>query len=285
MPRHFTPEEKKNIQDKILDAGMFLFTKFGVGKTTIEDITKEVCVGKVFLYNRGALSDLLLEYIFENRRHLLEHPILSKAYDPSTVSSIFDQAGHDRLREFKRLSSERLSRIIDSWISENHLICPIRTEVVAGMMRSLSFLNYHKMEIGEDILDEVVRRFADATEIIDSFRNIRKKIKMTRTHVENPIKIAVSPFLGNTCFGKIIAEFCELNPSIPIHYFETDKLSLISPNYMKEMDLSLLLLPQEGVEISNDYHISNLKACNLMGVVSRQHKLGKIKKMISKSYF
>jgi len=193
VPRHFTLEEKELIKDKLLDAGMYLFTKLGVGKTTIEDITKEANVGKgtfylfygskgafyldlyerewrilnkkmegLFLYKNGKLSDLLLEYIFENRRHLLEHPILSKAYDPSTVSSIFDQAGHERLREFKRLSSERLCRIIDSWISVNNLICPIKTEVVAGMMRSLSFLNYHRMEIGESILDEVVKRFADS---------------------------------------------------------------------------------------------------------------------------
>jgi AcrR family transcriptional regulator len=193
VPRHFTSDEKDIIQDKLLDAGMFLFTRYGVGKTTIEDITREAGVGKgtfylfygskgafyldlyerewkilnekmetLFLYKKGNLSDLLLEYIFENRRHLLEHPILSKAYDPSTVSSIFDQAGHERLREFKRLSSEKLYRIIDSWISANNLICPVKTEVVAGMMRSLSFLNYHRMEIGEDILDEVVRRFADS---------------------------------------------------------------------------------------------------------------------------
>lgn len=193
MPRHFSPEEKEIIQGKLFDAGAYLFTKFGVGKTTIEDITREAGVGKgtfylfygskgafyldlyerdwkilnekmekLFLYRKGKLSDLLLDYIFENRRHLLEHPILSKAYDPSTVSSIFDQAGHERLREFKRLSSEKLCRIIDSWISANSLICPIKTEVVAGMMRSLSFLNYHRMEIGEDIHDEVVRRFADS---------------------------------------------------------------------------------------------------------------------------
>ncbi|SMC48941.1 TetR/AcrR family transcriptional regulator [Papillibacter cinnamivorans] len=193
MPRHFSSEEKEIIRDKLLDAGMYLFTKYGVGKTTIEDVTKEAGVGKgtfylfygskgafyldlyerewkilnekmeeLFLYKKGNLSDLLLEYIFENRRHLLEHPILSKAYDPSTVSSIFDQAGHERLREFKRLSSEKLCRIIDSWISANDLICPINTKVVAAMMRSLSFLNYHRMEIGEDILDEVVRRFADS---------------------------------------------------------------------------------------------------------------------------
>jgi AcrR family transcriptional regulator len=192
VPRHFTPEEKDMIQGKLLDAGMLLFTKYGVSKTTIEDITKEAAVGKgtfylfygskgaffldlyerewkilnermekLFLAKKGKLADLLLAYIFENRRHLLEHPILSKAYDPATVSAIFDQAGHERLREFKRLSSEKLCHIIDSWISANHLICPIKTEVVAGMMRSLSFLNYHRMEIGEDIHDEVVRRFAE----------------------------------------------------------------------------------------------------------------------------
>jgi len=192
VPRHFTSEEKEAIQNKLLNAGMFLFTKFGVGKTTIEEITKEAGVGKgtfylfygskgafylelyerewkvlnkkledMFLYKKGELSDLLLAYIFENRRHLLEHPILSKAYDPSTVSSIFDHAGHERLQEFKRMSSKKLCYVIDSWISSNHLVCPIKTEVVAGMMRSLSFLNYHRMEIGEDILDEVVRRFAE----------------------------------------------------------------------------------------------------------------------------
>ncbi|GAB6107382.1 TetR/AcrR family transcriptional regulator [Fusibacter bizertensis] len=192
MPRHFLPEEKELVKQKLLDSGMKLFTTYGINKTTIEDITKEASVGKgtfylfygskgaffldlyerewkilnekmekLFISKKGNLSDLLLSYIFENRHHLLEHPILSKAYDPETVSAIFDQAGHERLREFKRLSSEKLCRIIDSWIVANHLICPIKTEVVAGMMRSLSFLNYHRMEIGEDILDEVVQRFAE----------------------------------------------------------------------------------------------------------------------------
>ncbi|MBF4694376.1 LysR family transcriptional regulator [Fusibacter ferrireducens] len=113
--------------------------------------------------------------------------------------------------------------------------------------------------------------FADATNLIDNFHNIRKNIEMTRTHLDAPIKIAVSPFLGNLFFGKIIAEFCALNPGLPISYYETDKLSLISPNFIKTMDISLLLSPQKEFEVTGDYDVSNLMPCNLMGLVSHQH--------------
>lgn len=125
--------------------------------------------------------------------------------------------------------------------------------------------------------------FADAIDLIDSFHNIRKNIEMTRTNIDNPIKIAVSPLLGNVCFGKIVAAFCELNPGMPISYFETDKLSLVSPNFMKTMDISLLLLPQKGVEVTSDYVVNNLISCNLMGLVARQHKLGKMNNLSLKS--
>lgn len=126
--------------------------------------------------------------------------------------------------------------------------------------------------------------FADAMEIISSFHSIKTKIEMLRAKVEYPIKIAVSPLLGNACFGNIIAKFCELNPSIPIDYCETDRISLSSFSLMKEMDISILLLPQNFVEFPHDYLVTDIVSCNLVGIVSSQHETRKMEKLNLKSF-
>ncbi len=130
-----------------------------------------------------------------------------------------------------------------------------------------------------ELTKEVEILLADAIDIISSFNNIKTRIEMTQARVEYPIKIAVSPFLGNACFGSIIAKFCELNPGMPVDYYETDRISLTSPNCMKEMDIFILLLPQKTAEFSSDYFVTDIAACNLSCLVSSQHKLGETKKL------
>ncbi|SMC48956.1 LysR family transcriptional regulator [Papillibacter cinnamivorans] len=123
---------------------------------------------------------------------------------------------------------------------------------------------------------------ADAIDIIDTFNNIKARIKMIRTKVEHPIKFAVSPLCGNACFGNIIAKFCELNPGIPIDYYETDRIA--SQSFMKEMDISIVLLPQKITELSKDHLVTDIASCNLVGLVSGQYESEKMKKLSLKSF-
>jgi len=125
---------------------------------------------------------------------------------------------------------------------------------------------------------------ADATDIISIFNSIKMRIDMTRAKADHPIKIAVSPLLGNVCFGNIIANFCEVNPDTPIDYYETDRISLANPDYLKEMDVSILLLPQISVELSNDYLVTDITSCRLTGLVSSRHEFDKTERLNLKSF-
>ena len=51
MPRHFTSEEKIEIEEKLLAAAKELFIQYGVSKTNISDITDRAGVGKGTFYH------------------------------------------------------------------------------------------------------------------------------------------------------------------------------------------------------------------------------------------
>jgi AcrR family transcriptional regulator len=187
MPKHFTSEERIEIEGRLLAAAKASFLYFGMNKTTVEDITQNAGVAKGTFYlffkskgdifmrlysdewkmihdeldqkylgKKGKLADLITGYISENRKALLSHPLLASVYERDTMVSISDRTVSKRLMEFKQMSDGSLTKIIKSWIEANELNCPIDPEVISGMIRSTSYLNYHKDEIGEEIFDEVI---------------------------------------------------------------------------------------------------------------------------------
>ena len=50
MPRAFTDKERARIHDKLLDAGRSCFTRYGLKKTTIEDLVKLAGIAKSSFY-------------------------------------------------------------------------------------------------------------------------------------------------------------------------------------------------------------------------------------------
>ena len=147
MPRHFTNEEKNEIESKLLTAAEELFLQYGINKTTISDITERAGVGKGTFYlfykskgdiymrlywdtwtliheeidkkymgKKGALDELILDYIYENRRQLFSHPIIANVYERDALSLISDRATKSRLEGFADMAKERLIAIIKSWL-------------------------------------------------------------------------------------------------------------------------------------------------------------------------
>lgn len=197
MPRHFSESEKKEIKNKLLDAAKTLFLQFGINKTNIVDITDKAGVGKGTFYTffkskgdiymqlyseewtlvhhvldekykfrKGDISELLLDYIFENRGLLLNHPLLSVVYDRQTLTLISEASVAKRLAEFRELSDQKMVEMIESWYEANHIQSSVKPEIVSGMMRSLSYLNYHKDEIGEGIFDDVIQHLASGITLV-----------------------------------------------------------------------------------------------------------------------
>lgn len=197
MPKHFSPEERIEIESRLLAAAKASFLYFGMNKTTVADITQSAGVAKgtfylffnskgdifmrlyadewkmihdemdkKYLYKKGKLSDLITGYIKENREALSGHPLLAIVWQRETMASISDRTVSERLMEFKRYSDESLTTIIRSWIEANELDCKIEPDVLSGMIRSTSYLNYHKDEIGEDVFDRVIANLINGIALV-----------------------------------------------------------------------------------------------------------------------
>ena len=51
MPRHFSSEERIDIENRLIAAAKELFLQYGLNKTTISDITEKAHVGKGTFYS------------------------------------------------------------------------------------------------------------------------------------------------------------------------------------------------------------------------------------------
>ena len=151
MPKHFTPEERIEIEGRLLAAAKASFLYYGMNKTTVEDITQSAGVAKGTFYlffkskgdifmrlysdewkmihdeldqkylgKKGKISDLITGYITENRQALLSHPLLSSVYERETMVSISDRTVSKRLMDFRQMSDDSLTRIIESWNDPQH---------------------------------------------------------------------------------------------------------------------------------------------------------------------
>ena len=187
MPKHFSNEERASIEKKILSAARESFLYYGINKTNIADITKAAGIAKGTFYlffkskgdifmklisddwtaiheeldagymgKKGDISTPISDYIAENRKALLGHPLFSMIYNREAIALISDHTVTEALMDFKQKSDSQLVEIIKSWFEANDIKSDISPEVISGMIRSTSYLNYHKDEIGEEIFDEVI---------------------------------------------------------------------------------------------------------------------------------
>lgn len=193
MGKPFSEKERELKRELILDKAEELFVKYGFEKITIQDITVAANIGKGTFYSfykskgalfvdiyvrewkklqkylvekykkmNGNLEDLVVLYIRENRKNLLENPILRIIYNRDTLKHISDQYGTQGLIDFSELNKSVLIELIGHWLKNKEIELNISEEILSGMMRSLSYLIYHKDEIGENIFEEVIQTFIDA---------------------------------------------------------------------------------------------------------------------------
>jgi AcrR family transcriptional regulator len=80
MPRAFTDREKETIRCQLLEAGLTRFTRYGLKKTTIEDLVKPAKISKAAFYrffpSKEALyAELLLERFPAMQRRVVERSL------------------------------------------------------------------------------------------------------------------------------------------------------------------------------------------------------------------
>lgn len=129
---------------------------------------------KKYKGSTGNVAETVLAYIRDNRKNLLGSPVLSIIYQRETLKHISDKYGTQGLKQFSELNKSVLEELINSWDQGQNYELTLDSQVLAGMMRSLSYLNYHIDEIGEDIFEDVINTFLDAM-ALEIQKNLRVK--------------------------------------------------------------------------------------------------------------
>lgn len=187
MAKPFNVADKVEVNNRLLDSGERLFKRYGLDKTTIEDITKNAGIGKGTFYNfynskidlyiglysrqrvrlvselnkhflnRSESVELLIkDYLKKLAELLYKDEILTMIYSQEVMSVLYSKGTEKQLEEFNVAANKELSNIIMTWDGVKNSKKSIDANVLAGMIRSVTFLRFHKFYIGDNIYDEVV---------------------------------------------------------------------------------------------------------------------------------
>lgn len=180
MPRAFSDQERLTIQARLMEAGREYFERFGIRRTTVEDLTRSAGISKgafyLFFDSKEELFMQILEayeaevrvQIFasvldpgktsrENFASLLRQSLV--AWDENSLLHSFSQADLEYLR--RKLPPARLQQhaqeddafveqVLKRWQQAD---LPLRRDprTVSGLMKALFFLALHRDDFGQDL--------------------------------------------------------------------------------------------------------------------------------------
>lgn len=206
MPKGFSDEEKKIIRKKLLETGREFFEIYGIKKTNINEITKNVGIAKGSFYSfydskEALFLDVLekvekdlqqemvkyLKEIKKNPKKTLkefmkfhfsirdDNPIIKELSNKETVTYLTRKmAGNPKL-ENKLSQYEYISVFIKNWQDQGYIIKE-DTKILSGMLKALFTIGMeeeYRSYIGLDVYDEVIDNLID---IISDHLTLKKEI-------------------------------------------------------------------------------------------------------------
>jgi AcrR family transcriptional regulator len=190
----FTDDQRDRIRADLLDAGHELFAQYGLGKTTIADLTGEVGIGTSTFYqfydSKEALYLAVLDREGEAIARRLSEEGVGEGEDPETVVReflrfLFDEIETnplvrqlvvsdelDRLREYRtpeereaeRAEEVETIRAFTDPFVERGAVHGEDPELVARAVGAIPYLTLHEDDIGPDhypeVRDFVIETFA-----------------------------------------------------------------------------------------------------------------------------
>ena len=186
MAKAFSDKEKELIKNKLIEKGKELFDRYGLRKTSIEDLTKAVGIALGSYYNFFQSKEELYFEIMEQEEtymksrllstHQMEENLTSQSLEAFLTDAfgMIDEStfikklmnGEDYELLLRKLPEERIAKHIET---DSDILTPMITmwqkqgavidrkpEVIGGLLRAVFTLSLHKKEIGEDIFQEVI---------------------------------------------------------------------------------------------------------------------------------
>lgn len=185
----FTASERDQIRELLLESGRELFPRYGLKKTSLEDLTGSAGISKSSFYSFfGSKEELYLELLMKERGRLREE-ISARSFGEATQKSdIAENFLRAVVEEFevnpltrrlvtspeewqtvvRRVPPEKLAENVEDSTDavaefirrgqEEGLISGGDPEVLAGVIRSVVVLSIHKDDIGREIFPEVMEK-------------------------------------------------------------------------------------------------------------------------------
>ena len=190
MPKTFTEQEKKIIRNDLIQKGRELFSKYGLKKTSITELTKAAGIAQGTFYNffdsKEELYFEILELEESNSERFLEeilksshsskeaireiikgtfelfetNPLLRRIYDSRDYELLVRKLPPEKLEDHQKEDTTRVSNLIMHMQQKNELI-ETRPEVIAGLLRAIIMLYFHQDEIGREVYQEVIELLAN----------------------------------------------------------------------------------------------------------------------------
>lgn len=191
MPRAFTETEKQHLQAKLKNEGYALFSRYGLKKTTVEEIARAAGIAKgsfyIFFSNKEELfieimedleqelrSSLLREIktehlepkeqfklFFSHLLHFFDNHEIAKAFiDRETIDHLLRTVPEHRIKQHIDGDEEFYRGMIEEWQQAGGFIQE-DPAVLAGLFRSLFFIAIHKQEIGEELYPHIAAVLVD----------------------------------------------------------------------------------------------------------------------------
>lgn len=191
--RSFTDEEREIIRRKIIDRGKDCFARYGIKKTSIEDLTKDLGIAKssfysffnskedlflqIFKEEREALKDSLLENSFLKYRtepdkavkaylHYLlnivnNHPIWKKVFvEKEYVELTISLSSEEKIRNIHRENVAIILPFFEEW-ADAGLLIDKNARLLAETIFAVFFLTRFRNEIGDEDFPEIMDFFID----------------------------------------------------------------------------------------------------------------------------
>lgn len=178
MPRGFTPQEREVILEKLMDAGRFCIEKFGIRKTTVEDLTRDAGISKGAFYKFFDSKEELLFQVLERfeaiyrleikhrmksyndlphkeqvRRLLSDsfslywkHPMF-RFLNPEEYEVLFRKLPPEIVKEHLESDDVFVAELIELW-EENGMRINGDAKSVSALVKSLFYTSLHAEEIG-----------------------------------------------------------------------------------------------------------------------------------------
>ncbi|MBI9105347.1 MAG: TetR/AcrR family transcriptional regulator [Spirochaetales bacterium] len=193
MPRGFTEQEKKNIHNRLLQCGKETFGRFGIKKTSVEDLTKQAGISKGAFYQFFQSKEDLYFAIIRNYetaqqermyRLLSEESSNDKELLKMVLLEILDQVDNDpflrrllakeefeylwqkftpqQLEEAMTADIDFSSQLVQTWKKKGKLKID-DPRLIAGVFRAIFFLFLHKEDIGRESFSAVVDLLLDSS--------------------------------------------------------------------------------------------------------------------------